>query len=193
MSKKLIVFIDSGDTLVNEGTEYRNEGSPIVQSCELIDGAKELLLTLKERGYTIELVADGYTQSFDNSYGQHGLKNIFDARTISEEVGEKKPSQAMFETAMKLLHLTDEDKKRIIMVGNNLERDIVGANRFGITSVFIKWSSRYPMEPKNEEEVPDYIIRKPLELLDLVEKLEAELEKTEATHGEEAVSIRKCI
>ena len=89
MSKKLIVFIDSGDTLVNEGTEYRNEGSPIVQSCELIDGAKELLLTLKERGYTIELVADGYTQSFDNSYGQHGLKNIFDARTISEEVGEK--------------------------------------------------------------------------------------------------------
>ena len=147
MSKKLIVFIDSGDTLVNEGTEYRNEGSPIVQSCELIDGAKEMLLTLKERGYTIELVADGYTQSFDNSYGQHGLKNIFDARTISEEVGEKKPSQAMFETAMKLLHLTDEDKKRIIMVGNNLERDIVGANRFGITSVFIKWSPRYPMEP----------------------------------------------
>lgn len=193
MSKKLIVFIDSGDTLVNEGTEYRNEGSPIVQSCELIDGAKEMLLTLKERGYTIELVADGYTQSFDNSYGQHGLKNIFDARTISEEVGEKKPSQAMFETAMKLLHLTDEDKKRIIMVGNNLERDIVGANRFGITSVFIKWSLRYPMEPKNEEEVPDYIIHKPLELLDLVEKLEAELEKTEGTHGEEAVSIRKCI
>lgn len=40
------------------------------------------------------------------------------------------------------------------MVGNNLERDIVGANRFGITSVFIKWSPRYPMEPKNEEEVP---------------------------------------
>lgn len=193
MSKKLIVFIDSGDTLVNEGTEYRNEGSPIVQSCELIDGAKEMLLTLKERGYTIELVADGYTQSFDNSYGQHGLENIFDARTISEEVGEKKPSQAMFETAMKLLHLTDEDKKRIIMVGNNLERDIVGANRFGITSVFIKWSLRYPMEPKNEEEVPDYIIHKPLELLDLVEKLEAELEKTEDTHGEEAVSIRKCI
>lgn len=193
MSKKLIVFIDSGDTLVNEGTEYRNEGSPIVQSCELIDGAKEMLLTLKERGYTIELVADGYTQSFDNSYGQHGLKNIFDARTISEEVGEKKPSQAMFETAMKLLHLTDEDKKRIIMVGNNLERDIVGANRFGITSVFIKWSPRYPMEQKNEEEVPDYIIHKPLELLDLVEKLEAELEKTEGTHGEEAVSIRKCI
>ena len=28
----------------------------------------------------------------------------------------------MFETAMKLLHLTYEDKKRIIMVGNNLER-----------------------------------------------------------------------
>ena len=35
--------------------------------------------------------------------------------------------------------------------------------------------------------------KKALELLDLVEKLEAELEKTEGPHGEEAVSIRKCI
>lgn len=68
----------------------------------------------------------------------------------------------------------------------------MGANRFGITSVFIKWSPRYPMEPKNEEEMP-VISSTNLELLDLVEKLEAELEKTEATHGEEAVSIRKCI
>lgn len=177
MSKRLIVFTDSGDTLVNEGTEYRKEGSPIVESCELIDGAKEMLLTLKKRGYTIELVADGYTQSFDNSYGQHGLSDIFDARTISEEVGEEKPSQAMFETAMKLLNLKEEDKKRIIMVGNNLQRDIVGANRFGITSVFIQWSPRYPLEPSNEEETPDYIIHKPLELLELVEKLEAELEQ----------------
>lgn len=89
MSKKLIVFIDSGDTLVNEGTEYRNEGSPIVQSCELIDGAKEMLLTLKERGYTIELVADGYTQSFDNSYGQHGRK-IFLMREPFQRKWEKK-------------------------------------------------------------------------------------------------------
>ena len=35
-----------------------------------------------------------------------------------------------------------------------------------LTSVFIKWSPRYPMEPKNEEEVPDYIVHKPLELLE---------------------------
>ena len=64
MSKKLIVFTASGDTWVNEGTEYRNEGSPIVQSCELIDGAKEMLLTLKERGYTI------CAQSLDYTFGR---------------------------------------------------------------------------------------------------------------------------
>lgn len=114
------------------------------------------------------------------------------ARTISEEVGEKKPSQAMFETAMKLLHLTDEDKKRIIMVGNNLERDIVGATVLDYFCIY-QMESEVSDGAENEEEVPDYIIRKPLELLNLVEKLEAELEKTEGTHGEEAVSIRKCI
>lgn len=50
--KKLIIFIDSGDTLVDESTEYRKEGSEVVERALLIPGAKQALLALKEASCT---------------------------------------------------------------------------------------------------------------------------------------------
>ena len=75
---------------------------------------------------------------------------------------------------MEKLGLGEADKGRIIMVGNNLKRDIAGANRFGITSVLMAWSPRYCMVPENEEQTPDYRIRNPLQLVELAERLERE-------------------
>lgn len=176
-NKKLIIFTDSGDTLVDESTEYRREGSQVVESALLIPGAREALITLRERGFVLELVADGLAQSFDNVYRQNGLEDIFARRTISELVGAEKPAPEMFRTAMEKLGLGEKDKSRIIMVGNNLKRDIVGANRFGLTSVLMAWSPRYCMEPAEREETPDYIIREPSELVELAERLEREMEE----------------
>lgn len=175
MERKLIILIDSGDTLVDEGSEYRKEGSQVVEHAELIDGAKETLRELKKRGFVIELVADGLVESFDHVYRQHNLEDIFTVRTISEELGKEKPASEMFQTAMDRLGLKEEDKKRIIMVGNNLKRDIVGANRFGITSVLVSWSPRYSMIPENEEEIPDYTISSIRELVELAERCDETL------------------
>jgi putative hydrolase of the HAD superfamily len=57
------------------------------------------------------------------------------------------------------------------MVGNNLSRDVRGANQLGITSVFLSWTQRYPKVPADDLEIPDYTISEPLELIDLVETL----------------------
>ena len=110
----------------------------------------------------------------------HGLSPVFSAWVISEEVGEDKPSAKMFETAMQAMHLTDADKKRIIMVGNNVKRDMRGANRFGIRSVLLDWSKRRPFDAELPEDRPDYVIHNPSELFDLVERLNAELEAEKA-------------
>lgn len=176
MERRLIVFIDSGDTLVDEGSEYRKEGSQVVEHAELIDGAAETLRELRKRGFTVELVADGLVQSFDNVYRQHGLEDIFTARTISEELGKEKPAPEMFQTAMDRLGLQEADKKRIIMMGNNLKRDILGANRFGITSVLMSWSPRYSMTPNSEEETPDYTLSTIRELVELAERCDRNLD-----------------
>jgi putative hydrolase of the HAD superfamily len=64
------------------------------------------------------------------------------------------------------------------MVGNNVKKDIAGANQFGITSILLDWSPRYDMRPASPDQVPKYIIHKPEELLPLVEQLNNSIGKT---------------
>lgn len=173
MDKRLIVFTDSGDTFIDEGTEVRDENG-IVITAEMIPGAKEVLKELYDDGYLIAMVADGEEQSFTNVYQYHGLADCFQTRSISEIVGVQKPEAAMFEDAMRKNNLTAADKKRIVMIGNNIKKDIAGANRFGITSILIDWSPRYDMIPKEADEMPDYIVHEPKELIPLLEKLNKE-------------------
>lgn len=175
MDHKLIIFTDIGDTVVDEGTEIREVPCGVVLKAGCIPGAKDSMLQLYQEGYTIAMVADGLVESFYNTMTQNGLEHIFAAKSISEEWGAEKPNEIMFRKAMEKLGLTDADKSRIIMIGNNLKRDIVGAKRFGIRSVLLSWSPRYNMVPSCEEEIPDYVIARPDELPALVHKLDAQL------------------
>jgi putative hydrolase of the HAD superfamily len=168
--KELIVFIDSGDTLIDESTEIKDDKYNVLHS-KLIEGAGETLVKLYDSGYTIALVADGTKVSFDNIYTENGLDYCFKAKAISGELGYEKPAEIMFRHAMNELGLTDSDKHRIVMIGNNLKRDVVGANRMGITSILISYSPRYVMQPENAEEIPDYVVSKPSEIFDLLEQL----------------------
>lgn len=171
----LAICLDSGDTLVDEGTEIKDEHE-VVQRAELIPGAAELVRELKRRGYRLALVADGPLGSFDNIYHQHQLYDCFDAFAISSEVGVEKPDARMFEYALNQLGIAREKYGRTIMVGNNLARDIKGANAVGIISVWLDWAPRRAKVPADASEVPQYTIKLPLELLALVEALERKLE-----------------
>lgn len=174
--KRLIIFTDIGDTVIDEGTEVRDRPCGVVLKADCIPEARETLLEMHRRGYTIVMVADGLLQSFRNTMEGNGLDRAFTAWVVSEKVGAEKPDPRMFETALRSLGLTEADKSRIIMVGNNLSRDVLGANRFGITSIHLCWSPRYPARPAGPEEEPAYRIYRPSELLPLVEKLESRLE-----------------
>lgn len=175
MKKQLIIFTDIGDTVVDEGTEVKVPGTELVLRADCIPGAVETMRRLYDEGFTILMVADGLVQSFHNTMTQHGLDDIFTAKIISERIGEQKPSRKMFQAALDAAGLGDEDKKRIIMVGNNIRRDVLGANRFGIRSVLLTWSPRYSYVAETPEMEPDYRIAAPCELLDLAHRLEDEL------------------
>lgn len=47
-NKKMTIFIDSGDTLIDEGSEIRRVEEGVVYAAEFIPGAKEMLLELKK-------------------------------------------------------------------------------------------------------------------------------------------------
>ena len=175
MNKKLIIFTDSGDTIIDEATQVY-DGRHIVQEAKFIPEADKVLRRLHEEGYTIALVADGEWDSFQNVYRRTGLDDCFDAWVVSEVVGQQKPAAIMFETAYEKLGLTEADKRRIVMIGNNLKKDVAGANRQGLISVWLDWSPRYFHTVEEPDWQPDYTVHTPEELLTLIHRLEAELE-----------------
>lgn len=170
------VCLDCGDTLVDEDTEVKTDGGVSLRA-ELIPGAYALVHELKRRGYPLALVADGPVATFRNNLSPYALYDLFDAYAISEAVGVKKPHPRMFRRALSGLDIAEDDYYRVVMVGNNLARDVKGANALGLISVWLNWSPRRRKEPADPSEVPQYIIDTPLELLvvlDAIEEMGAE-------------------
>ncbi|WP_370675623.1 HAD family hydrolase [Pleomorphomonas sp. PLEO] len=169
------VFLDCGDTLADESTEVKDETTEIVSSADLIPGAENLTRRLMARGYRLALVADGPRETFVNILGQHGLWNDFEAHVISGDLGVAKPHRRMFETALAALGLPGEAANRVVMVGNNLERDIKGANEASLISVFMRWSTRRTHTPRDASEKPRFAIDYIEDLPDLLERIELSL------------------
>lgn len=175
--RRLIVLLDCGDTLIDEGTQIHHD-SGVVLSGELVPGADRMVQDLVEAGFRIALVADGRYASFENLLTRHGLFELFETLTCSDAVRHEKPSARMFRAALGSLDLTESDASRCVMVGNNLSRDIAGANRMGITSIHLAWTDRYPKHPVGPDELPDHTISTPAELLPLLRRLEDEPESS---------------
>lgn len=192
MNKELIIFIDSGDTIIDEATQvYDDRG--IVLKADFIPGAGEMLKALYDRGYRIALVADGETESFQNVYRENGMGYCFESRIISEEVGRQKPEAVMFETAYERLGLSENDKKRIVMIGNNLKKDIAGANRQGLTSIWLDWSPRYFHEIEEPDWQPDYTVSTPDEIPAIIDRLNDELATKKFCSGLEEPGLQEKI
>ncbi len=173
MNHILAVCLDFGDTLADEASEVKDDTLTTIRA-ELIPGAGELLHELKRRGYKLALVADGRPGTYSNVLRQHSVHELFDAFSISEEVGVEKPDARMFVTALNALGIDKVDYDRTVMVGNRLDRDVGGANDLGMISVWIDWSSRYASAPQHDGEIPDHTIHMPMELLEVMEQLERE-------------------
>ncbi|MDE6989060.1 MAG: HAD family hydrolase [Lachnospiraceae bacterium] len=176
--KSLVLFTDCGDTIVDESTQQYSDQQPgIVTRADFIEDAGEVLQGLYDAGYRIALVADGEEASFENIFAENGLRGCFEAWVVSETVGKQKPEPVMFQTAMDAMGLSDADKRRIVMIGNNLKKDVAGGNRFGLTTVWLDWSPRYFHTFEQEDWKPDHTIQHPSQLPGLLEKLEEELQE----------------
>lgn len=186
MSRHIAALLfDLGDTIMDEGTEIKDAAGTTV-AADLIPGMAEALRRLKAAGYRLALVADSRPNTPRNVLRQHGLLDLFEYLAISEVVGAAagvasmpgttghtidKPDPRIFRAALDALGISERDYGRVVMVGNNLERDIVGANRLGLISVFFHWNERRRTQPLTAEETPRYTVTSARELVELVTNL----------------------
>lgn len=169
MNNELIVCIDCGDTIVDESTQVFADNGNVLSARE-IPGAVDALRALSDAGYRLVLVADGRVASFHNILSGLGVEHVFEASIISEALSVEKPNARMFQDAMDV-----SQAHRMVMIGNNLKRDVLGANRMGMISILLSYSPRYDMHPETDEEVPDYMVAMPQEVPPLLAQLEIQV------------------
>lgn len=165
------LLFDLGDTIMLEETEIKDNDATTLQA-ELVPDVADALRQFKAQGHRLALVADARPDTPPNVLRQHGLYHLFDAFAISEVVGASKPDPRLFRVALDALGVTANDYGRVVMVGNNLERDIAGANRLGLISVFFHVNGRRRTRPLTDDEAPRYTVTYAHELVALIERLD---------------------
>lgn len=95
------------------------------------------------------------------------LAPYFNEIVISGAFGKGKPDPSIFEHCLSLLGMTKDD---VVMVGDNLNTDILGASRAGIQTVWVNRKGK-----KNETDVtPDHEISHLSELFDILRRKAAD-------------------
>lgn len=97
----------------------------------LFDGVFELLDYLESK-YTLHIITNGFEEVQQLKLEKSGIIKYFDKIITSESVGVKKPNPRVFKYALERVGTIPE---YCVMVGDNLEADIIGALNCGITSI----------------------------------------------------------
>ena len=102
------------------------------------EATHDTLQSIHAMGFSIGLISNtgmtpGYT--FREFLRRHGLLDYFDVLTFSDEVLLAKPSDEIFRMTMNSL---GSQPQSTIHVGDHVNNDVVGANRVGMKSIWIR-------------------------------------------------------
>jgi 2-haloalkanoic acid dehalogenase type II len=125
-------------------------------------GVKPLLSALKQK-VKIGLVTNTYNGDEKRARLKHaGLEPYFDTIVFAGEIGCFKPNPAIFRYALNLLQVPPE---RALFIGDSESDDILGANKAGLSTVFISQDSQ------KKSDFADYNVRNIDELQALLDRL----------------------
>ena len=140
--------------------EYRKSKGERVVTEGGIETARELV----KRGYTLAIVSD--------LVGTHEVDEWLDRD--GRETGIDVMERLLTELAEAALKETGADPSRVCFVGDNLNRDIVGAKAAGLgMTVGVQYPNKKPQEVTDENR-PDRFIHHFTELLDIFPELDKE-------------------
>ena len=118
----------------------------------VIDGAHELMDFLKRKGYRMHMCSNGFHEVQYKKLDACGLRDYFDTIILSEDAGVNKPAKAYFDYALKV---SGANRKTTLMIGDNLQSDILGALNAGLDAMLF---NRWQVPPEDIPQEPTFIV-----------------------------------
>ena len=139
-------FQDTFDELEISGLDAEQMNSKYLTEMpkqrKLVDGVPEILDYLRNKNYLLFIITNGFREVQYKKLVNTGIDNYFIKIFISEDIKSPKPSNEIFEYAIKS---SNARKSKSLMVGDDWETDIMGAVKFGMDSVY------FMKDPENNE------------------------------------------
>ncbi|MDP4210209.1 MAG: YjjG family noncanonical pyrimidine nucleotidase [Bacteroidota bacterium] len=103
------------------------------RKANLIPGTIELLDYLKEQRYSLHIITNGFIRIQRIKMESSGIADYFQRIFSFENTGGHKPHRAIFAHAVTSVNARKVDS---LMIGDDMEVDIVGARNYGIDQVY---------------------------------------------------------
>lgn len=140
IDKATLRWIRFGDTLARFGIQDKELALKLAEmyiqisplKTGLMPGAKEALDYLASK-YRLHIITNGFEEVQHLKLKQSGLEPYFEVVITSEQAGFKKPSPEIFNHACAM---SGANATQSIMIGDDLQTDILGAQNSGMDHVF---------------------------------------------------------
>lgn len=98
----------------------------------LFEGVHETLQYLQKK-YTLHIITNGFNEVQNHKLKKSKLQQYFATITTSEKAESKKPHTKIFKYALQEAKAVSE---KSIMIGDNLEADVLGAKQAGLQAIY---------------------------------------------------------
>jgi HAD superfamily hydrolase (TIGR01549 family) len=133
----------------------------VMKKVKLVPNAKEILTYIKNKGMSIVLISNGEVYGVNQILNKLNIRKYLDLIVISEEVGSEKCTSIPIQFALTKLGLKPNE---VIMIGDRIDQDILGAKKLGIKNVKFNFGSHKDLNYSGQEIKPDFEIHNLLQV-----------------------------
>jgi putative hydrolase of the HAD superfamily len=136
--KALASFGVHDETVIERLSDGYVELSPIQTA--MFPNALETVQELKESGHQLHMITNGFREVQTVKIENCGLAPYFQELICSEDIGKNKPDKDIFHHAMRLANCNSAQS---VMIGDDYEIDILGANAVGMHTIHFDPEHRF--------------------------------------------------
>ena len=108
----------------------------------LVDGAREMLQYIKDKGYKLGLISNGFYEVQCRKMQSSQIEHFFEVEVLSDDIGVNKPDRRIFDYALKKSGATVGQS---IIIGDNFDTDIMGAVNAGWKAIYFNRDGDFVM------------------------------------------------